>query len=72
VRNADGSDSVTLISNPHMGTVRQTGDQYRGERWEASSTSMAGLADLLDHVAPLPLPVVDMTELRGATGSFWT
>jgi uncharacterized protein (TIGR03435 family) len=26
---------------------------------------MAGLADLLDHVAPLQLPVVDMTELRG-------
>jgi uncharacterized protein (TIGR03435 family) len=26
---------------------------------------MAGLADVLDHVAPLPLPVVDMTELRG-------
>ena len=65
VPNPDGSGTVTLINNPRMGTVRQTGgDPYKGQRWEASGASMTGLADLLDYVAPLDLPVVDMTELR--------
>jgi uncharacterized protein (TIGR03435 family) len=63
---ADGSDSVTIISNPRMGTVRQTGDPYRGQRWEAPNISFAGLADLLDNVAPfLSLPVIDMTGRDG-------
>jgi uncharacterized protein (TIGR03435 family) len=63
---AGGSSLVTLISNPRMGTVRESGDNpYRGLRWEAPSISMAGLADLLDHVAPLELPVIDMTGLGG-------
>jgi uncharacterized protein (TIGR03435 family) len=60
-----GGVSVTLISNPRMGTVRQTGDPYKGQRWEASSISMAGLADLLDKVAPLSLPILDMTNVPG-------
>ncbi|HEY6342182.1 MAG TPA: TIGR03435 family protein [Bryobacteraceae bacterium] len=63
---ADGSDSVTIISKPRMGTVRQTGDPYRGQRWEAPNISFAGLADLLDNVAPfLSLPVIDMTGIGG-------
>jgi uncharacterized protein (TIGR03435 family) len=60
-----GGVPVTLISNPRMGTVRQTGDPYKGQRWVASSISMAGLADLLDKVAPLSLPILDMTSLPG-------
>jgi uncharacterized protein (TIGR03435 family) len=65
IPNADGSGSITMIGNPRMGTVRQTGDPLRVQRWEASSISFAGLADLLDHVAPLPSPVIDMTGLKG-------
>lgn len=61
-----GGSGVTIISNPRMGTVHERGDDpYRGLRWEARSISMAGLADLLDHVAPLELPVIDMTGLGG-------
>jgi uncharacterized protein (TIGR03435 family) len=61
-RNTDGA---TILSNPRMGTVRQTGDPYQVQRWEAASTSFAGLADLIDHVAPFSLPVVDMSGLGG-------
>jgi uncharacterized protein (TIGR03435 family) len=63
---ANGSESVTITSNPRMGTVRQTGDPYLGQRWEAPNISFAGLADLLDNVAPfLSLPVIDMTGIDG-------
>jgi uncharacterized protein (TIGR03435 family) len=64
IPNEEGGDSVT-ISNPRMGTVRQTGDIHQVQRWEAPSISLAGLADLLDKVAPLSTPVVDMTGLTG-------
>ena len=64
IPNADGGELVT-ISNPRMGTVRQTGDPHQVQRWEAPSISLAGLADLLDKVAPLSTPVVDMTGLKG-------
>jgi uncharacterized protein (TIGR03435 family) len=64
IQNEDGSESVT-ISNPRMGMVRQMGDLHQVQRWEAQSISLAGLADLLDKVAPLPTPVVDMTGLKG-------
>jgi len=57
--------SGAVISNARMGSVRQTGDPFKGQRWEASNISMAGLADLLDKVAPLSLPVVDRTRLTG-------
>jgi len=65
IPNADGGEAVTLIGNPRMGTVRQTGDPFRIQRWEAAGISFAGLADLLDHVAPLPSPIVDLTGLQG-------
>ena len=64
IPNEEGGDSVT-ISIPRMGTVRQTGDPHQVQRWEAPSISFAGLADLLDKVAPLSTPVVDMTGLKG-------
>jgi len=62
---ANGKDSTATIVNPRMGTVRETGDPYRIQRWEAPSTSLEGLADLLDKVAPLSSPVIDMTGLKG-------
>jgi uncharacterized protein (TIGR03435 family) len=58
---------AALIANPRMGTVLETGDPVRVQRWEAPSISMAGLSDLLDQVTPLPAPVVDMT---GASGRY--
>lgn len=63
VPSADGRDAVTAISSQQMGTVRQSGDQFGAQRWEASSISMQGLAELLDKAAPLPLPIVDQTRL---------
>ncbi|MBV9747035.1 MAG: TIGR03435 family protein, partial [Acidobacteriia bacterium] len=35
------------------------------QRWEAPNISFGGLADLLDNVAPLSLPIIDMTGLSG-------
>jgi len=61
----DGSGAATLISNVRMGTVRETGDQAQIQRWEAPSISLAGLADLLDRVAPLSSPIIDKTGLGG-------
>jgi uncharacterized protein (TIGR03435 family) len=63
--NADGTGTTTTISNPRMGTVREMGNPRRIQRWEAPSTSLGGLADLLDNVAPLPSPIIDMTGLKG-------
>jgi uncharacterized protein (TIGR03435 family) len=63
--NADGIGYTTTISNPRMGTVRQTDGPNRIQRWEAPSISFAGLADLLDNVTPLSSPVIDMTGLKG-------
>lgn len=48
-----------------MGMVRETGDPRRVMRWEAPSTSVGGLADLLDKAAPLSSPIIDMTGLGG-------
>ena len=62
---ANGMDSTTTIVNPRMGTVRETGDPYRVQRLEAPGISLEGLADLLDKVAPLSSPVIDMTGLKG-------
>ncbi|HEX3878982.1 MAG TPA: TIGR03435 family protein [Bryobacteraceae bacterium] len=59
-------DGATILSSPSMGTVFETGnDPFQGQRWEAASSTMAGLADLLDNVAPLPLPIIDQTGLGG-------
>jgi uncharacterized protein (TIGR03435 family) len=63
---ADGKDSVTTMSNPRMGTVRETGDPYRVQLWEAPNISFGGLADLLDKVTPFfSFPVIDMTGIGG-------
>jgi uncharacterized protein (TIGR03435 family) len=56
------------ISNPRIGTVK-----YQAERqgrntinhWDAQSTTLTGLADILGEVGPLPADVKDMTGLEG-------
>ena len=65
VPNTDCSGYTTTISNPRMGTVRETDGPNRIQRWEAPSISFEGMANLLDRVAPLSSPVLDMTGLRG-------
>jgi uncharacterized protein (TIGR03435 family) len=61
----NGRPSVITLSNPNMGTVRQTGEPFQMQRWEASSISLEGLADLLDKVAPVSLPIVNVTGVQG-------
>lgn len=65
VRNPDGTEAGALFTSPRTGIVHQTGDPYHTLRWDAESISTAGLADLLDNVAPLSLPIVDGTGLKG-------
>jgi len=65
-RNADGSGESTTLSSPRMGAVRWTdGPDHRNWRWEASSITSDGLAELIDRALPLPSPVVNMTGLTG-------
>jgi uncharacterized protein (TIGR03435 family) len=64
-RNANGDGYTTTISNVAMGTVRETGSPDKTQRWEAPWTTFEGVADLLDKVAPLSSPVIDMTGLKG-------
>jgi uncharacterized protein (TIGR03435 family) len=61
----DGRGSSSILNSPSMGTVRETGDPCKVERWESTSVSLPGLADLLDKELPLPSPVVDRTGLAG-------
>ena len=56
---------ATILSGPRMGTVRQTGRPNRTQRWDAANISLSGLADLLDKVAPVSLPIVDATGVTG-------
>jgi uncharacterized protein (TIGR03435 family) len=63
--NPDGVGSTTRIANPRMGTVLETEGRNRTQQWHAPSISFEGLADLLDKVAPVPLPVINMTGLQG-------
>jgi uncharacterized protein (TIGR03435 family) len=57
--------AVTIISNPRMGEVRETEATNGSQRWEAEAITLPGVADLVDKVAPLPLPVVDRTGIAG-------
>jgi uncharacterized protein (TIGR03435 family) len=57
--------NATAISNPRMGTVLETDGPGRIQQWHAPSISMEGLADLLDKAAPLSLPIVDRTGMKG-------
>ena len=63
--NPDGGASTTRIANPRMGTVLEAEGPNRTLQWHAPSISLEGLADLLDKVAPLSLPVIDMTGVKG-------
>jgi uncharacterized protein (TIGR03435 family) len=65
IRTASNDGDTTTISNPRMGTVRESEGPKGIQRWEAPSISLEGLADLLDKVAPLSSPVIDMTGLKG-------
>jgi uncharacterized protein (TIGR03435 family) len=60
--NADGKGYV--LTNPRMGAVRATEGPSYTFRWDAPSTTFAGLADLLDGIGPLP-DITDMTRLKG-------
>jgi len=64
VRNADGSGTTTR-SNPLLGTVRETSGADQSYQWDAPSITLAGLADLVGGVGPLPAQVVDLTGLKG-------
>jgi uncharacterized protein (TIGR03435 family) len=63
--NPNGAGTITTISGPRMGVVRQFDTPDLMQRWESDSISLPGLADLLDKVAPLSLPIVDQTGLPG-------
>jgi uncharacterized protein (TIGR03435 family) len=45
--------------------VERTPGENRTQHWEASSITLAGLADWLDAALPLDSPVLDMTGLKG-------
>ena len=56
------------ISNPRIGTVKQLAQRQGRSRinhWDAPSTTLGGLADILGQVGPLPADVKDMTGLEG-------
>jgi len=58
---ADGGYTLT---NPRLGTVRVTSGADHSVRWQAAGITLAGLADLLNGVGPLP-EIVDRTGLDG-------
>jgi len=53
------------LTNPRMGIVHQKGVPGGTSIWEAPSTSLDGLADLLDKVMPFAPPVLNQTHLDG-------
>lgn len=61
--NAEGSGFT--LSNPRIGTARQTTRSDRSLALEAPTTTFAGLADLLAWMGRLPEDVVDMTGIAG-------
>lgn len=65
IPNANGVGYTNTTSSPRMGNVRETGGPNRLQRWEASSITLEGLAELLDRVTPLSSPIIDMTGLKG-------
>jgi uncharacterized protein (TIGR03435 family) len=58
--------AATIITSPRIGRVKQTqgGDELH-LRWESEGITFEGLAELLDKVAPLSVPIVDMTGRKG-------
>ena len=65
VSGADGKGSTTYITGARIGTVRQTEGAGQIQRWDTPAITMAGMADLLDRVAPISVPIVDQTHLPG-------
>ncbi len=69
IPNADGKGFTVLMNTPAMGTVREPVAEPPApqdiRRWEAPSISAEGLAELLTIAVGGPIPVRDMTGLRG-------
>lgn len=63
--NANGIGETTTISNPRMGTVRETDGPNLFQHMEAPSITFEGLAELLDKMMPSSTQVVDMTGQKG-------
>jgi len=63
--NASGAGETTTISNPRMGTVRETDGPNMFQRMEAPAITFEGLAELLDRMMPSSTSVIDMTGLKG-------
>jgi len=53
------------LTNPRMGIVYRKGVPDGPSIWEAPSTSLDGLADLLDKAMPFAPPVINQTHLDG-------
>jgi uncharacterized protein (TIGR03435 family) len=65
IPNADGKGFTVIINTPAMGTVREPQAPRDIRRWEAPSISAVGLAELLTIAVGGPVPVRDMTGLKG-------
>jgi uncharacterized protein (TIGR03435 family) len=64
IPNPDGPGGITLMTSPAMGLVRD-GGPGDNRQLDASSISAQGLADLITIIAGQPVPVVEMTGLKG-------
>src|SRR5580692_9383217 len=68
LQNPDGRGSeIWIMNSPRMGTVRksETGSPTYVERYEASSITLDGLADVLTIAGIGPEPVVNATGEQG-------
>jgi uncharacterized protein (TIGR03435 family) len=63
-RNPNGGFTTTMI-NPRIGAVKVTDGSDGTHRWDAPSTTLEGLADLLGRFAPGLTNVMDMTGVSG-------
>ena len=58
-------DGGYTLTNPRIGTVRVTAGAGHSYRWQAPSTTLAGLADLLNDGIGFVPGVVDLTGAKG-------
>jgi uncharacterized protein (TIGR03435 family) len=67
ITNPNGNGFIILMTNPDMGTVREspTTSPDGIRRLEAPSTTLEGLAELLTIVVGPPMPFRDMTGIKG-------
>jgi uncharacterized protein (TIGR03435 family) len=62
---AKGGLKTMETGDPESDVVERKPDENRTQHWEASSITLAGLADWLDGALPLDSPVLDMTGMKG-------